>query len=62
MDSISDGIPLVSLACNDSTQTDVVNDPIRAEERGKLHVITNVKQRLIEKAVAFHDMLKKHRT
>ena len=50
------------MASKDSITTDVVNDLLRAEERGKLHVITNVQQRLIEKAVAFHDVLKKHRT
>ena len=55
-------IPLVSLASKDSAPTDVVSDLLRAEERGKLHVITNVKQRLIEKTVGFHDVLKKHRS
>ena len=40
----------------------MVSDLLRAEERGKLHVITNVKQRLIEKTVGFHDVLKKHRS
>ena len=49
MDSISSDIPLVSLASKDSAPTDVGSDLLRAEERGKLHVITNVKQRLIEK-------------
>ena len=62
MDSISGDIPLVSLASKDSSPTDVVRDLLRAEERGKLHVITNVKQRLIEKTVGFHDVLKKHRS
>ena len=55
-------IPLVSWASKDSAPTDVVSDLLRAEERGKLHVITNVKQRLIEKTVGFHDVLKKHRS
>ena len=58
MDSIIGDIPLVSLASKDSAPTDVVSDLLRAEERGKLHVITNVKQRLIEKTVGFHDVLK----
>jgi len=62
MDSISGDIPLVSLASKDSTPTDVVSDLPRAEERGKLHVISNVKQRLIEKTVGFYDVLKKHRS
>ena len=62
MDSISGDIPLVSLASKDSAPTDVARDLLRAEERGKLHVITNVKQRLIEKTVGFHDVLKKHRS
>ena len=61
MDSISGDIPLLSLASKDSAPTDVVSDLLRAEERGKLHVITNLKQRLIEKTVGFHDVLKKHR-
>ena len=62
MDSISGDIPLVSLASKDSAPTDVVSDLLRAEERGKLHVITNLKQRLIEKTLGFHDVLKKHRS
>ena len=62
MDSISDDIPLLSLASKDSAPTDVVSDRLRAEEQRKLHVITNVKQRLIEKTVGFHDVLKKHRS
>ena len=62
MDSITGDIPLVSLASKDSAPTDVVSDPLRAEERGKLHVITNLKQRLIEKTVGVHDVLKKHRS
>ena len=53
---------LLSLASKDFAPTDVVSDLLRAEERGKLHVITNVKQRLIEKTVGFHDVLKKHRS
>ena len=53
MDSISGDIPLLSLASKDSAPTDVVSDLLRAEERGKLHVITNVKQRLIKKTVGF---------
>ena len=60
MDSISGDIPLLYFASKDSAPTDVVRDLLRAEERGKLHVITNVKQRLIEKTVGFHDVLKKH--
>ena len=39
----------------------MVSDLLRAEERGKLHFLTNVKQRLIEKA-ALQDVLKKHRS
>ena len=62
MDSISGDIPLVSLASKDSAPTDVVNDLLRAEKRGKLHVFTNVKHRLIEKTVGFHNVLKKHRS
>ena len=62
MDSISGDIPLLSLASKDSALTDVVSDLLRAEERGKLHVITNVKQRPIEKTVRFLDVLKKHRS
>ena len=61
MNTISCG-PLVSLASEESAPTDVVRDLLRAEERGKLHVITNVTRRLIDKAVAFHDVLKKHRS
>ena len=61
-EAISGDIPLVSLASKDSAPTDVVSDLLRAEERGKLHVITNVKQRLIEKTVGVHDVLKKHRS
>ena len=61
MDSISGDIPLLSLASKDSAPADVVSDLLRAEERRKLHVITNVKQRLIEKTVGFHDVVKKHR-
>ena len=62
MDLISGDIPLLSLASKDSAPTDVVSDLLRTEERGTLHVITNVKQRLIEKTVGFHDVLKKHRS
>ena len=54
--------PRISLASKDSAPTDVITDLLRAEERRKLHVITNVKQRLTEKAVEFQDVLKKHRT
>jgi len=50
---------LVSLASKDSAPTDVVKGLLRIQE---LHVITNVNQRLIAKAVAFHDVLKKHRS
>ena len=62
MDSISGDIPLLSFASKDSAPTDVVSDLLRAEERKKLYVITNLKQRLIEKTVVFHDVLKKHRS
>ena len=37
-----------------------MNDLLTAEVRGKEQVITNVKQRLCEKTVGFHDALKKH--
>ena len=53
MDSISGDKPLLSLASKDFAPTDVVSDLLRAEERGKLHVITNVKQRLTEKLWGF---------
>ena len=61
IDSIRGDIPLVSLASKNTAWTDVVSDLLRAEVRGKLHVINNVRQRLIEKIVGFHDVLKKHR-
>ena len=56
MDVISGDIPLVSLVSKDSAPTDVINDLLRAEERGKLHVITSVKQRLIEKTMLFSQL------
>ena len=37
-----------------------MSDLLTAEARGKEQVITNVKQRLVEKTVGFHDALKKH--
>ena len=61
MDSISCGHTL-GLTSEDSAPTDVVRDLIRAEERGEQNVIISVKQQLNEKAVAFHDVLKKHRS
>lgn len=52
--------PLVSLANKNTEPDDVVSDLLIAQERGKEQVITNVKQRLVEKTVGFHDTLKKH--
>jgi len=37
-------------------------DLLRGKEPGKLHFLTNVKQRLNEKTVAFQDVFKKHRS
>ena len=52
----------MSLASKDSAPIDVVTDMMTAEERGKQKFIAFVKQRLVEKAVGFHDPLKKHRS
>jgi len=56
----SGDIPLVSLANKNTAPNEVVSDLLTAEARGKEQVITNVKQRLREKTVGFHDALKKH--
>ena len=53
-------IPLVSLATNDIAPSDVVNDLLTAEDRGKQHLVSNVQKRLIDGSVQFHDSIKKH--
>lgn len=53
-------LPLVSLATKDTAPAEVVVDLQTAEDRGQKSVVLNVKQRLIEKSVQFHDPLKKH--
>ena len=60
IDSDDREIPLVSLATRDAASSDVMNDLLTAEDRGKQRVLTNVKQRLIEETVGFHDKLTKH--
>ena len=60
MHTHSGDIPLVSLANKNTAPNEVVSDLLTAEARGKEQVITNVKQRLREKTVGFHDALKKH--
>jgi len=55
-------IPLVSLATKDVAPVDVVTDLLTAEDRGKRHLISNVKQRLVDGSVQFHEALRKHRS
>ena len=51
-------IPLVSLATKDIAPNYVVNDLLTAQDCGKQHLVSNVKQQLIEQSVKFHDALK----
>ena len=53
-------IPLVSLATKDIASSDVVNDLLVAEDRGKQHLVSNVQKRLIDGSVWFHDSIRKH--
>ena len=53
-------IPLVSLATKDIAPSDVVNDLLTAEDRGKQHLVSNVQKRLIDGSVRFHDSIRKH--
>ena len=49
-------IPLVSLATKDFESCDIVRDILAAEDRGKEHIVNNVKQRLTENTVGFHEL------
>ena len=53
-------IPLVSLATKDIAPNDVVNHLLTAQECGRQHLVSNVKQQLTEQSVKFHDAQKKH--
>ena len=53
-------IPLVSLVTKDIASCDIVRDLLTAEDRGKQHLVNNVKQRLTENTVGFHEALRKH--
>ena len=53
-------IPLVSLATKDAASVNVESQLLTADEWCKQLVINNVKQRLIEQTVGFHDTLKKN--
>ena len=53
-------VPLVSLATRDIASCDIVRDLLAAEDRGKQHLVNNVKQRLTENTVGFHEALRKH--
>ncbi len=53
-------IPLVSLATKDIASCDIVRDLLAAEDRGKQHLVNDLKQRLTENNVGFHDALRKH--
>ena len=53
-------VPLVSLATKDIAPFDVVTGLLTAEDRGKQHLIANVKQRLIDGSVQFHAALRRH--
>ena len=53
-------VPLASLATKDIAPSDVVNDLLTAEDRGKQYLISNVKQRLVDGSVQFYDTLRKH--
>ena len=55
-------IPLASLATKDVALMDVVNDLLTAEDRGKQHLISNVKQRLVDGSVQSHEALRNHRS
>jgi len=55
-------VPLVLLAGKDIAPNDVGSDLITAEDGGKQQILINVKQRLINKNVQFHDVLRKHRS
>ena len=57
-DTQSGDIPLVSLANKNTAPNEALSDLLTAEARGKDQVIANVKQRLREKTVGFHDALK----
>ena len=41
-------------------QSDVVNNLLTAEDRGKQHLVSNVQKRLIDGSVWFHDSSRKH--
>lgn len=64
VDAVSDvtEIPLVSLATKDIATSEVVADLLTAKDRGKQCLMTNVKERLIEDTVGFHDTMKKNRS
>ena len=53
-------IPLASLATKDIASCDIVRDLLTAEDRGKQYLANDVKQRLTETNVAFHEALRKH--
>ena len=53
-------ITLVSLATKDIASCDIVRDLLAAEDGGKQHLVNNVKQRLTENTVGFHEALRKH--
>ena len=53
-------IPLVSLATKDIASCDIVRDLLTAEDRAKQHLVNDLKQRLTENNVWFHDALRKH--
>ena len=53
-------MPLVSLAIKDVASCDIVRHLLTAEDRGKQHLVNDVKQRLTENNMGFHDALRKH--
>ena len=55
-------MPLVSLATKDVAPMDVVTDLLTAEDRGKQHLISNIKQRLVDGSVQSHEALRNHRS
>ena len=59
-DGVAINIPLVPLATKDIAPSDVVNDLLTAEGRGKQHLVSNVQKRLIDGSVLFHDSTRKH--
>ena len=50
-DGVAINIPLVSLATKDIAPSDVVNDLLTEEDRGKQHLVSNVQKRLINISV-----------